>query len=304
MSRTPKPIVIAGPTASGKSALAMHIAARNQGIVVNADALQVYDCWRVLTARPSLADEQAVPHRLFGHVGAEAGYSVGDWLREVASILSASPRQCVIVGGTGLYLSSLLNGLSVIPDITHEVRQAGNLMRAKSGSGEFIDFLRTNDPDSLAALDQNNPMRLQRAWEVYSATGRGLHEWQKDPAVPLINRADAELIVLEADANLLRGRIEARFDHMIANGAIEECRAFLAAGLASTTQSAKALGAADIFDYLLGRISLEQARVNAIVASRQYAKRQRTWFRAKMTGWRRILVTDEPTQWRAPTDSL
>ena len=173
------PVLIAGPTASGKSRLAMEIAGRDGRVVVNADAMQVYDCWRVLTARPSVADEAAVPHALYGHIGRNDPYSVGHWLREIAPLLD---RSVVVVGGSGLYFSALTEGLAEIPPIPEDVRIEADALRLAGQVGRML-----SDLDSLtkARIDQMNPMRVQRAWEVLRASGRGLADWHRDTAPPL-----------------------------------------------------------------------------------------------------------------------
>ncbi|MEO6299318.1 MAG: isopentenyl transferase family protein, partial [Paracoccaceae bacterium] len=179
------PVLIAGPTASGKSALAMQIAARDGRVVVNADALQVYGCWRILSARPSVADEAALPHALYGHVGRDQVYSVGQWLRDVAPLLD---RPVVIVGGTGLYFASLTEGLAIVPEIPPEVRVQADALR----QGDFAAMLAAVDPQTAARIDTANPMRVQRAWEVLQATGRGLATWQSVATAPMLPLRQAE----------------------------------------------------------------------------------------------------------------
>ena len=198
------PVLIAGPTASGKSALAMEIAARDGRTIVNADALQVYGNWRVLTARPSVSDETALPHALYGHVAREADYSVGEWLRELAPLLA---RPVVIVGGTGLYLSALTEGLAQIPPIPPEVRAMADKLRAE-GVARMLEDL---DAATLARLAVQNPMRVQRAWEVQRATGRGLAFWQGQTGPALVPPDRAEALVIRPDVAWLDARIAARF---------------------------------------------------------------------------------------------
>ena len=174
------PVLIAGPTASGKSALAMALADRDDRMIVNADALQVFGNWRVLTARPSVADEAAIPHAMYGHIPRDAPYSVGHWLREVATVLNGP---VVIVGGTGLYLSALTEGLAEIPPIPPQVRVNADTRRLTEGTGGMLAEL---DPSTRARIDTANPARVQRAWEVLNATGRGLADWQADTGAPLL----------------------------------------------------------------------------------------------------------------------
>ncbi|WP_375173197.1 tRNA (adenosine(37)-N6)-dimethylallyltransferase MiaA [Pseudooceanicola sp.] len=280
MSRE-RPVLIAGPTASGKSALAMEIAARDGRVVVNADAIQVYDNWRVLSARPSEADEARVSHALYGHVAREEVYSVGAWLREVTSFLSAAP---VIVGGTGLYFSALTEGLAEIPATPPEIREEGDRLRAAEGLGPLLAEL---DAETLARIDQQNPMRVQRAWEVWRATGRPLSAWQDDTPPPLLQVADAECLVLDAPREWLTPRIERRFDMMLAEGALEEAAANLA-DWDPARPSSKAIGAPELIAHLRGEMTLEDAREAATIATRQFAKRQRSWFRSRMSDWRNV----------------
>ncbi|AZQ69670.1 tRNA (adenosine(37)-N6)-dimethylallyltransferase MiaA [Silicimonas algicola] len=280
-----RPVLLAGPTASGKSALAMEIAAFLGGPVVNADALQVYSDWRVLTARPSEADEEALPHRLYGHVPGERPYSVGDWLREVAPLLDGPPP--VIVGGTGLYFTALTEGLADIPETPPEVREEATMRIEAEGHRALLADL---DDATVARIDTANPMRVQRAWEVLRATGRGLAAWQNRTPQPILPLDAAQALLIDAPKDWLTPRIERRFDAMLQGGALEEARRN-AAGWRSDLPSAKAIGATELVAHVRGEMALEDARAAAIVATRQYAKRQRTWFRARMKAWRPIGAT-------------
>lgn len=274
-----RPVLIAGPTASGKSALAMEIADRLGGPVVNADALQVYRDWRVLTARPSPADEAAIPHALYGHVPGETPYSVGWWLREVAPFLTGPPP--VIVGGTGLYFTALTEGLVDIPETPDEIRQRATARLTTEGAASLLGEL---DPETAARIDRNNPMRIQRAWEVLTTTGRGLAAWQDETGPPLLPLSRLKTVLLDAPKDWLTPRIERRFDLMLDHGALDEARAN-APGWRADLPSAKAIGAGELVAHVRGKMSLDDARAAAIVATRQYAKRQRSWFRARMKGW-------------------
>lgn len=274
-------VIIAGPTAVGKSALAVALGQALGSDVVNADALQVYDCWRLLTARPSDDDVEAVPHRLYGHIGRDQAYSVGHWLRDVAA-LSPDTTPMIFVGGTGLYLSSLLSGLAAIPTIPEDIRAEGDALRAR-GADAFHAELAKHDPTFFARADRANAMRLQRAWEVLTATGRPLSAWQSDRQDPPLVR-DATKVVLHADPDWLRARISRRFDAMMAAGAVDEVRA-QQADWDPTRPASRALGAAELMASLEGKISVEEAVSKAKTATAQYAKRQRTWFRSKMNDW-------------------
>jgi len=275
------PVLIAGPTASGKSALAMDLAARDRRTVVNADALQVYANWRILTARPSPADEAALPHALYGHVPREAAYSVGHWLRDLAPLLQ---RPVVIVGGTGLYLTALTEGLADIPPTPPAIRAEADRLLAAEGLPSMLAAL---DPATAARIDSRNPARVQRAWEVLQATGRGLADWQADTAAPLLPLAEAQAIVLRPGADWLNARIHSRFDMMMSQGALEEVRAELPFWEPSRPSS-RAIGAPELVAHLRGDLPLSDAVEAAKTATRQYAKRQRTWFRSRMGGWRTL----------------
>lgn len=277
-----RPVLIAGPTASGKSALALEVQAAGGGVIVNADALQVYDGWRILTARPSPEDEARAPHLLYGHVPFEVEYSVGDWLRAVRPILRGDARP-ILVGGTGLYFRALTEGLAEIPAVPPEVRAEADAMT----HGALLAGLDQVDPSLAARIDRQNRARVQRGWEVWRATGRPLSAWQAETAPPDLPLDHALPLVVDADRDWLNDRIAQRFDRMLEDGALEEARANLPrwerAGGAR-----KAIGAPELVAYLRGDIPLDAARDAAVTASRQYAKRQRTWFRARMGAWRAI----------------
>lgn len=275
------PVLIAGPTASGKSVLAMEIAARDGRVIVNADALQVYDNWRILTARPSPEDEAALPHALYGHVNRDTAYSVGHWLREVAPFLS---RPVVIVGGTGLNFNALTRGLAEIPETPPGIRAEADARIKAEGHERLLAEL---DPETAARIDRQNGVRVQRAWEVLRATGRGLAAWQAETPPPLLPRDKAEAIVLVPETGWLNDRIDRRFAAMLAEGALEEARANLPLWNPALPSS-RAIGGPELIAHLQGRISLDDATAAAVVASRQYAKRQRTWFRSNMSNWSQI----------------
>ncbi|MBN2905221.1 MAG: tRNA (adenosine(37)-N6)-dimethylallyltransferase MiaA [Rhodobacteraceae bacterium] len=278
-----RPVLIAGPTASGKSALAMAIARAQGGVIVNADALQVFDGWRVLTARPTPEEEAALPHALYGHVGFTASYSVGHWLRDLAPLLSGDLRP-IIVGGTGLYFTALTEGLAEIPVPPPQIRARADRRIATEGAGALLAEI---DAATAARIDRQNPVRIQRAWEVLTATGRGLAEWQDATPPPLLPLDAAQALVVEAGRDWLNARIDARFERMMAGGALDEARANLPRWT-PTAQSARAIGAPELIAYLRGEITLDAAKAAAKIASRQYAKRQRTWFRSRLKQWTRI----------------
>ena len=272
------PVLIAGPTASGKSALAMEIAARDGRVIVNADALQVYGCWRVLTARPSLADEAALPHALYGHVGRQESYSTGRWLREVVPFLA---QPVVIVGGTGLNFSALTEGLADIPAVPPEVRAEADARVAVEGFAALRGEL---DAATLARIDTQNGARIQRAWEVLRSTGRGLAAWQDETPAPALPRAQAEALVLRPEVGWLDARITRRFHAMLEAGALEEARAALP-NWQPRLPSSRAIGAPELINFLQAKSKISEAIDASILASRRYAKRQRTWFRSRMGAW-------------------
>ena len=280
-----RPILIAGPTASGKSALALEIAERRGGVIVNADALQVWSCWRVLSARPDADEEGRAPHRLYGHRAPGQNYSVGHWLREVAELLEAGDRP-IVVGGTGLYLTALTEGLAEVPPVPPEVRAEADARIAGGGLAAMIADL---DPETAAKTDLRNPARVQRAWEVARATGRGLAAWQADTGAALLPPEQAHPFLLWPDRDWLAGRIDARFGRMLEDGALDEVRAVLPIWDPAALW-AKAIGAPELIAHLRGGLPLDEARLRAQAASRQYAKRQRTWFRRRMRDWTAIAL--------------
>jgi tRNA dimethylallyltransferase len=274
-----RPVLIAGPTASGKSALALAIARAQGGVIVNADALQVYANWRILSARPTPEDEAAAPHRLYGHVAPEQAYSVGHWLREVVPLLASEARP-IIVGGTGLYFTALTEGLAEIPPTPPAIR-------AEADRLPIADLLDALDPATRARIDTGNPRRVQRAWEVQAATGRGLAAWQDATPPPLLPLDACSALVVEAPKQWLTPRIARRFDAMLGAGALDEAHANLE-GWNAARPAAQAIGAPELIAHLRGEMTLDAAREAALIATRQYAKRQRTWFRARMRHWQAV----------------
>ena len=280
-----RPVLIAGPTASGKSALALRIAREQGGVIVNADAIQVFENWRILTARPTPADEAAAPHALYGHIPYDADYSVGHWLREVKPLLTSPPRP-IIPGGTGLYFTALTEGLAEIPATPPELRETADEILSEQGVAALLSQL---DEATFNRIDRQNPMRVQRAWEVLHATGKGLAHWQDSTPPPLLPLSDCTPIVVAADKDWLTPRIERRFDEMLENGALDEARANLDRWNPALLSS-KAIGAPDLISYLKGSMTLNEARETATIATRQFAKRQRTWFRSRMKAWHRLNI--------------
>jgi tRNA dimethylallyltransferase len=279
------PILIAGPTASGKSSLALAIARKTGGTIINADALQVYSNWRVLTARPSAADTASHPHALYGHIDKTLSYSVGHWLREIERyIVNNTSPPPIIVGGTGLYFTSLTNGLASIPDVKTAIRTSAQDVWSKEGLGPLLHDLEKHDPATFARIDKRNPARVLRAWEVLQSTGHGLADWQDATPPPMLPLTKTNAFVLEAPKEWLTPRIAQRFRYMIDHGALDECRENMA-GWQPDLPSSKAIGAPEIMAYLSGKMSLNQSVEAAEITTRQYAKRQRSWFRARMKNW-------------------
>lgn len=282
-----RPVLIAGPTASGKSALALEIAETQGGVIVNADAIQVFDDWRILTARPPAEDEARAKHLLYGHIPGHKDYSVGHWLREVTPLLNG-PDRLIIVGGTGLYFTALTEGLADIPPTPAQVRAECEARLASHGLASLITDL---DPASRDRIDLQNPARVSRAWEVLRSTGRGIADWQDNTPPPLLPLEKTFPILFDAPKDWLTPRIEHRFDLMIAQGALDEARANLDTWHPKLP-SAKTIGATELIAHLRGELSLEQACSRATILTRQFAKRQRTWFNARMKSWTKVSPQD------------
>ena len=282
-----KPVLIAGPTASGKSQMALDLAARLDGVIINADALQVYSCWQSLSARPASEDLARATHLLYGHIELAQDYSVGHWLRDVADqlqILQKAQKIPIIVGGTGLYFAALTEGLANIPPITAQTRALADARRI---AGDLDAMCAELDPATLARIDKKNGVRVQRAWEVWHATGRGLSAWQDQTPAPLLPLVACQALVLMPDVEWLNSKIDLRFDQMIAKGALDEVRAVLPFWQANRP-FARAIGAPELIAHLQGNCTLEEAISLAKMGSRQYAKRQRTWFRSRMKAWKTV----------------
>jgi len=282
------PVLLAGPTASGKSDMALALVKRHGGAVVNADALQVYDCWQILTARPDSAALGAAQHLLYGHITRHTAYSVGHWLRDLAPLLAAArdgtgPRP-VITGGTGLYFAALTEGLAEIPPVPSTVRAASGALLAEAGIGALLAQI---DPATRAGIDPANPARVRRAWEVAQATGDGLAAWKARTGAPLLPAGEAVAVAIHAGRDWLDTRITARLDRMLATGALDEVRANLPHWQEGAPWT-RAIGAAEFAAHLRGITDLETALDAARTASRRYAKRQRSWIRSRGDGWHRL----------------
>jgi tRNA dimethylallyltransferase len=283
----PRAILIAGPTASGKSALAMAVAEDLGGVVINADSMQVYRDLRIITARPTPEEERRVPHRLFGHVDAAENYSAGRYVADAARTLRELPADAVAIfaGGTGLYFKALMNGLAAIPPVDPAIRTALRARLEAEGVEALHGQLVTRDPVAAARIMPRDRSRILRALEVLEATGRPISDWHRDGLPPAIDPNRVIKVFLHPERGELKRRIEGRFEAMLAQGALEEVRALDARRLPETLPAMKAHGVPWLRRHLRGEISLTEAAEGAIMDTRRYAKRQVTWFRNQMPGW-------------------
>lgn len=279
-------VLIAGPTASGKSRLALERAQAMGGIIVNADALQVYAGLRVITARPSEADMALAQHRLYGEIDPAMRFSTGDWARAAGRVIAeAKDTPLIFVGGTGLYFEALTKGFADVPEVPPEaVAWAEERIRGMSRE-ERGRLIAAEDPVIAARLRAPDPQRVTRALAVLRATGRSLATFQDVPQRGLLADRDLEKIVLNPDRDVLRQRIALRFDSMLRHGAVEEVEGLMSRKLDPTLPALKAIGVSEIAGWLAGELSREAMIERAVIATRQYAKRQRTWFRARMADW-------------------
>ena len=284
-------VLIAGPTASGKSALALEMAEAAGGVIVNADSMQVYDTLRILTARPAQADLERAPHYLYGHVPASQSYSAGQWFRDVEDLLASDDvagRPLVFVGGTGLYFRALTGGLSEMPVVPEHIRLHWRDRLRDEGAEALHARLRKVDPETAATLDTTDSQRIVRALEVFEASGQSIRQLQKSGGRALIRPEEARRIVLIPERDVLRQRIHDRFVAMVDNGAVDEVRQLLSLKLPPDLPAMKAIGVREIGAFLSGDMTMEQAIERASIATRQYAKRQMTWFRNQLDdGWER-----------------
>jgi len=286
----PTAILIAGPTASGKSALALALAERIGGVIVNADSMQVYRDLRIITARPTPEEEARVPHRLYGHVNAAVNYSTGQWLRDVASVLDETKvagRVPILVGGTGLYFKALTAGLAAVPPIPADLRAEVRARLGREGAAVLHAELLQRDPVTARRITVNDRSRISRALEVVLATGRPLSDWHREGLPPLIDPATAAKVFVTCERAELVRRIEMRFAAMLLAGALEEVRALAARNLDPNLPAMKAHGVPWLIRHLRGELSLAEATAGAVMDTRRYAKRQLTWFRNQMKDWPR-----------------
>lgn len=284
-------ILIAGPTASGKSAAAMAIAERAGGVVVNADSMQVYRDLRVLTARPGADDERRVPHRLYGHVDAGERYSVGRWLEDASEAIAQAEkagRIPVVTGGTGLYFKALLEGLSPVPDIPGDIRARWRDAAMEMDAHALHELLKERDPEMADRLRPSDRQRVVRALEVLEATGRSLAYWQDQPGKPVLEETDVVRLRVSPPRDVLYDRIDRRFEAMFENGALEEVRALESRKLDPGLPAMRAIGMRPLMSHLRGEVALEEAMDQAKTETRRYAKRQETWAKSNMIAWNHI----------------
>ena len=273
---TEKPILITGSTASGKSRLALTIANKLGGIIVNADSMQVLNCWTILSARPSTQDLLDANHFMYGHIGINEPYSTGHWLRDLKKVLT-TPHRPIIVGGTGLYFNALLNGLAEIPEIQDSVKR-------KADKLELSEMVQALNIEVKTKIDLRNRARVQRAWEVQEATGKSLTHWQSKTPPSVMQLEEVNTVLLDIPKTELDLKITKRFDQMLEMGVLNEVKA-MEPHWDLKQNFTKAIGAPQLMSYLKKETSLTVARENSIIASRQYAKRQRTFFKKHMKNW-------------------
>jgi tRNA dimethylallyltransferase len=286
-----KAVLIAGPTASGKSALALDVARSLDGVIVNIDSMQVYRDLHIITARPPETETRAIPHRLYGHVDAAENYSVARYLADAAPLLaeiSAAGKLPVFVGGTGLYFKALTHGLSRVPPIPSAVRDAIRARIEREGPAAVHAALAQRDPALAARLKPGDRTRVARGLEVIEATGRSLDDWNRDNATPLLDAARTVRLFLDVPREQLNARIDARFGVMLAAGALDEVRALAARNLDPMLPAMKAHGVPWLVRHLKGELTLAHAADEARRDTRHYAKRQVTWFRHQLADWTRV----------------
>jgi tRNA dimethylallyltransferase len=281
-------VLIAGPTASGKSALALALAEAFGGTIINADAMQVYRDLRIVTARPTPEEEARAPHLLYGHVDAAENYSVGRWCVDASAALAAverGGRLPILAGGTGLYFKALTRGLAAIPPIPSQIRSAVRERLKRKGIAALYAELSARDDASARRLMPGDRARISRALEVVLATGRSITDWHAEGMKPALDPHAAVKIFLDVDRAELYRRIDSRFDAMLASGALDEVRALAGRHLDPALPAMKAHGVPWLIRHLNGEIDLPAAVDAAKRDTRRYSKRQATWFRHQLPDW-------------------
>jgi tRNA dimethylallyltransferase len=301
-------VLIAGPTASGKSALALALAEATGGVIINTDSMQVYRDLRIITARPTPAEEAQVPHRLYGHVDAATNFSAGSWVADARVALSdarAQNRLPIFTGGSGLYFKALTRGLSAVPPIPAAIRDGVRARLESNGVEALHAELAQRDPAAAERLKPRDRTRIARALEVVEATGRSLADWHRDGLPPLLPAGSFSALFLASDRDALYARIDARFEAMLAAGALEEVARLGGRQLDPLLPAMKAHGVPALLAHLRGEITLEAAAETGRADTRHYAKRQFTWFRHQLPefewlgpeearGWLEASVRDGP----------
>ena len=296
-----KAVLIAGPTASGKSALALDLALGSGGVVINADSMQVYRDLRVITARPTPEDEARVPHRLYGHVDAGVNFSAGAWLTDATRVLDearAQGRLPIFVGGTGLYFKALTSGLSTVPPVPAAIRDSVRARLERGGVEALHAELSARDPGAAERLKPRDRTRIARALEVIEATGRSLLDWHREGQPPILPKDSFRALFLSPDRDALYDRIDTRFDAMLGAGALDEVARLAARHLDPLLPAMKAHGVPTLIRHLKDEISLEEARTIGCADTRHYAKRQFTWFRHQLPEFEWV-KPEEARQWLA-----
>ncbi|MER9294638.1 tRNA (adenosine(37)-N6)-dimethylallyltransferase MiaA [Mesorhizobium sp. L2C084A000] len=295
--RVKNAILIAGPTASGKSALALDLAEHRGGVIVNTDSMQGYSVLDVLTARPEAADLARAPHYLYGHVQPATAYSTGAWLRDVMKLIDDGTffeRPVIFVGGTGLYFRALAEGISEMPDIPQRVRDRWRYELKEQGAVKLHSLLLREDSAAAMMFKPTDSQRVVRALEVLDASGRSILEWQAERGQPLIDRESARFLVIDPDRAALVARIDKRFDQMLDKGALDEVKRLAALGLDPELPAMKAIGVRELQAAMAGEIGFPEAIERAKIATRQYSKRQTTWFRHQLgPEWLRLRPGDD-----------
>lgn len=299
-------LLIAGPTASGKSALALAVARAQDGVVINTDSMQVYRDLRVLTARPTLEEEAMAPHRLYGTVDAAVNFSAGAWVdaaREVLAEVREQGKLPIFIGGSGLYFKALTRGLSAVPPVPDAVRDDVRARLERIGPEALHAELALRDPVSAAKLNLRDRTRIARALEVIEATGRALTDWHNDALPPLLPLDGTTAVFLAPDRDELYARIDARFVRMLNGGALDEVEALAARGLDPLLPAMKAHGVPALIKYLGGELSREEACAIGQADTRHYAKRQFTWFRHQLPEFQWMTPGEAKAKLQSPPSS-
>jgi tRNA dimethylallyltransferase len=291
MTSHPIAVLMAGPTASGKSALALELARQLDAVIVNADSMQVYRDLQILTARPGAPETSICEHVLYGFVDGAETFSTGRWIAEISQVLAALARDnrlAIITGGTGLYFKALTAGLAPVPDTPEAIRAKWRERLRQAGAGSLFAELEQVDPDMAEQLEPSDGQRIARALEVMEATDKSLDYWRDQPAEPALSGWRYVNLVIAPEREALYARCDSRFDQMIEQGALDEARALAARKLDPGLPVMKALGVPELIAVNDGTLEIERAREVIKRDTRRYAKRQMTWFRNQLAGWPQI----------------